>query len=352
MTLDLRDEPRQRRRRRRRGDRGPRRRLIGSAAAAAAGRIVGWRSMPDRDASRIDAGIALAGEFPAADLAAWEALAGDVDRLRSTTLDGLTIEPLYTSADAVGDPGLPGFAPFVRGRTASGTRAGGWEVRQMVDHRRRHGSPLASSSVAPSGLFLNLRRADVIDADLLDRILDGVYLDLAPVVLDAGDRWRRRGRRDRGALGTPRPRPRPSSRQPRRRPARLLGVEPVARRRRRPRRRGDAGRLACGRTTPACATYVVNGTRFANAGASDALELGFAVAYAVATLRSLTDGGGFDPADALRAARVPATRPRPTSSPRSPSSAPPAGCGHVSPRSPACRTPPRSRRSTPCRRRR
>ena len=46
-------------------------------------------------------------------------------------------------------------------------------------------------------------------------------------------------------------------------------------------------------------TYVVNGTRFANAGASDALELGFAVAYAVATLRSLTDGGGFDPADAF-----------------------------------------------------
>ena len=90
--------------------------------------------MPDREPADTNAGIALAGEFPATDVAAWEALAGDVDRLRSTTLDGLTIEPLYTSADAVGDPGLPGFAPFVRGRTASGTRAGGWEVRQMVDH--------------------------------------------------------------------------------------------------------------------------------------------------------------------------------------------------------------------------
>src|SRR5688500_1507181 len=140
--------------------------------------------MPDREPP-----IALAGEFPATDLAAWEALVGDVDRLRSTTLDGLTIEPLYTSADAVGDPGLPGFAPFVRGRTAAGARAGGWEVRQMVDHLGERVA-LGELERGASGLFLNLRRADVIDADLLARILDGVYLDLAPVVLDAGDRWR------------------------------------------------------------------------------------------------------------------------------------------------------------------
>jgi methylmalonyl-CoA mutase len=50
---------------------------------------------------------------------------------------------------------------------------------------------------------------------------------------------------------------------------------------------------------PGVRTYVVNGTRFANAGASDALELGLSLACAVTILRSLTDDGGFDAADAF-----------------------------------------------------
>src|SRR5688572_25084013 len=114
------------------------------------------RLLPDRESP-----VALASESPAADRAAWEALAGDLDRLRSRTLDGVTIEPLYTAADSVADPGLPGFAPFVRGRTAAGTRAG-WEVRQMVDHL---GERVAVGELerGASGLFLNLRRAGVVD---------------------------------------------------------------------------------------------------------------------------------------------------------------------------------------------
>ena len=45
------------------------------------------------------AGVALAAEFPPVDRAAWEALAGELDRLRTTTYDGLTVEPLYTAED-------------------------------------------------------------------------------------------------------------------------------------------------------------------------------------------------------------------------------------------------------------
>jgi methylmalonyl-CoA mutase len=253
--------------------------------------------MADRDPADTKAGIALAGEFPAVDLAAWKALAGDLDRLRSTTLDGLTIEPLYTADDTLGDRELPGFAPFVRGRTASGTRAGGWEVRQMVDHL---GERVAVGELerGASGLFVNLRRADTVDADLLGRILEGVYLDLVPVVLDAGDRWRdgaeaivalweRLGLDPAVVTGN-------------------LGADPLGcwvsnRSLDVDADLADAAAWAARMRSdhPGMRTYVVNGTRFANAGASDALELGFSAAYAVATLRSLVDDGRLHAADAF-----------------------------------------------------
>ena len=38
-------------------------------------------------------------------------------RLTSTTVDGLTIKPLYTKDDGVEELGYPGVAPFVRGTT-------------------------------------------------------------------------------------------------------------------------------------------------------------------------------------------------------------------------------------------
>src|SRR5262245_22973838 len=132
--------------------------------------------MADRMA---DGALALASEFPPVDRATWEALAGDLDRLRTTTYDGVTIEPLYTSADTVADPGLPGFTPFVRGRTAAGTRAGGWDVRQMVDHRGGR-SAVSELERGATSLLVNLRRADVIDAGVLGSVLDGVLLDVAP----------------------------------------------------------------------------------------------------------------------------------------------------------------------------
>ena len=173
----------------------------------------------------------------------------------------------------------------------------------MVDHLGDHVA-LDELERGASGLFLNLRRADVVDADLLAHVLDGVFLDLAPVILDAGDRWRD-GAEAIVALWE------------------RLGLDPAV-------VTGNLGAdpLGCWASNrsldvdadladaaawaarmrsdhPGMRTYVVNGTRFANAGASDALELGFSVAYAVATLRSLTDDEGFDAADAFAPARVP-----------------------------------------------
>ena len=164
----------------------------------------------------------------------------------------------------------------------------------MVDHL---GDRVAVGELerGASGLFLNLRRADAVDVDLLARILDGVYLDLAPVVLDAGDRWRdgadaivalwaRLGLDAAVVSGN-------------------LGADPLGcwvsnRSLDVDADLADAATWAARMRAdhPGMRTYVVNGTRFANAGASDALELGFSVAYAVATLRSLADAG-FDTAD-------------------------------------------------------
>ncbi len=49
-----------------------------------------------------------------------------MSRLRTSTVDGLTIEPLYT--DPVGPLGLPGAMPFTRGASVHGTS---WDVRAL-----------------------------------------------------------------------------------------------------------------------------------------------------------------------------------------------------------------------------
>lgn len=55
-----------------------------------------------------------------------------LERLTVKTLEGIEIAPLATSDDTKTDPGFPGQQPFVRGRTALGPGAGGWEVCQRV----------------------------------------------------------------------------------------------------------------------------------------------------------------------------------------------------------------------------
>jgi methylmalonyl-CoA mutase len=47
------------------------------------------------------------------------------------TPEGISVKPLYTSADA-GDPGLPGFAPFTRGVRASMYAGRPWTIRQYA----------------------------------------------------------------------------------------------------------------------------------------------------------------------------------------------------------------------------
>ncbi|MER7920549.1 MULTISPECIES: methylmalonyl-CoA mutase family protein [unclassified Streptomyces] len=145
-----------------------------------------------------DDGLPLAAEFPDATHEQWQRLVEGVlrksgkevsgaaaeDALSTTLEDGLRTRPLYTARDTAPDPGLPGFAPFVRGARPEGGVAGGWGVRQ------RHttladGAVLADLENGGTSLWLALGEGGIPLADL-GRALEGVYLDLAPVVLDAG----------------------------------------------------------------------------------------------------------------------------------------------------------------------
>ncbi|MCX2185311.1 methylmalonyl-CoA mutase subunit beta [Streptomyces sp. SKN60] len=249
-----------------------------------------------------DDGLSLAAEFPAATHAQWQRLVAGVlsrsgkdvpeteaeDALSTQLEDGVQARPLYTDADGVPDPGLPGFAPFVRSGRAEGNTAGGWDVRQR--HRTADAEAvLTDLENGVTSLWLTVG-ADGIPVDALGRVLEGVYLDLAPVVLDAGadttaaaeELFALYGRRGvaadaaRGNLGAD-----PLGTEARTGtpydPEGLPGAVALARR--------------CAETYPGLRALTVDALPYHEAGGSAAQELGASLATGVAYLRALTDGG-------------------------------------------------------------
>ena len=258
--------------------------------------------------------LVLAGEFPAADRDRWlAAVATALDRkggltpeaamarLRSTTYDGITIEPLYTAEDAPdpGAAGVPGHPPYVRGRTVAAAidpdgADAGWDVRQLVDAAAGPGRALTELERGATSVLLDLTGVEQIDVDALAGLLDGVLLDVAPVALQAGARWPEaagalvalfeRAGLDPGAgsgsLGA----------DPIGAAATADGASPD----------GELDAVAdwfarLGADRPDLHVVTVDGTRFHDLGASDGQELGCAIAVAVGYLRALQERG-VDPA--------------------------------------------------------
>ncbi|SDJ82412.1 methylmalonyl-CoA mutase family protein [Nonomuraea jiangxiensis] len=214
----------------------------------------------------------------------WRALAVEVLRrsgvdtdspeeaLAGATYDGMTVAPLYDPDDLPGDPGLPGAYPFLRGSRA----VAGWDVRQ------RHALPdpeavLADLEGGVTSLWLVVGPG-AIPVESLGAVLAEVYLDLAPVVLEAGELAEEaaevlfglaaeRGVAPRGNLGA----------------AGALGLR-LARR--------------CLADFPGLRAVTVDATPYHDAGGGDADELGCSIARGVAELRVLT-GGGLSVAQAL-----------------------------------------------------
>ncbi len=219
--------------------------------------------------------LILAAEFPEATEQQWTALVDGVLRkarripedapagagvelLVRPTYEGIGVRPLYTSAPAGSRP--PG--------------AGGWDVRQ------RHALPDPNEAVL-ADLENGVTSVWLEGAALADlpRALDGVLLDLAPVVVEApaAEEFLELGARHGAAL------------------LGVLGLDPIGLRA----RTGDgpdvdsvvplARRAAADH--PKVRAVVADGLPVHVAGGSDAQELGFAIASGVAYLRALTAAG-------------------------------------------------------------
>ena len=231
--------------------------------------------------------LTLAGEFATPTREQWLELVDAVlkgasfeQKLVTHTYDGVAIQPLYTAGTPVVD-GLPGVAPFVRGSRAAG-QVGGWDVRQ------RHADPdpvatndaiLADLERGVTSIWLRVGDGGIAVNDL-DRALDGVYLDLAPIVLEIGSDatravdalcalWSSRGVLPSAALGN-------------------FGLDPAG---------GhvsidEAVAIAhrCSRTYTNVRSLVVDGSAINAGGGSDVDELGCLLALGVTYLRAMSTG--------------------------------------------------------------
>lgn len=240
-----------------------------------------------------DDGLELAAEFPEVSHEEWQRLVAGVlrksgkdvegpeaERALSTALeDGLVTRPLYTARDTVSDPGLPGFAPYLRGSRAEGNALGGWDVRQrhtVADNA----AVLADLENGVTSLWLT-----GLPVSSLAGALEGVYLDLAPVILDAGAEvepaarellrlYAQRGVAKDAARGN-------------------LGADPLGYEA----RTGTPGELPldlvrlCAEEYPGLRAVTVDALPFHEAGGSAGQELGASLAAGVAYLRELDQAG-------------------------------------------------------------
>ena len=111
--------------------------------------------------------------------------------LDSPTYEGFAVRALYSALDAQPEPPLPGRWPYLRGGDALRDVRSGWKVAEAFPGPGQaavsdgNGAVLLALTEGVSALVLRVGEDGVAAADL-DRLLEGVFLELVPVVLDAG----------------------------------------------------------------------------------------------------------------------------------------------------------------------
>jgi len=107
--------------------------------------------------------------------------------LDSPTYEGFAIRALYTAFDALPEPPLPGEWPFVRGADALRDVNSGWKVAEAFPGNGAddNAAVLGALGNGVSALLLRVGEAGVAPAQL-EQLLAGVYLNLVPIVVDAG----------------------------------------------------------------------------------------------------------------------------------------------------------------------
>ncbi|WP_066910749.1 methylmalonyl-CoA mutase family protein, partial [Mycobacterium interjectum] len=224
-------------------------------------------------------------------------LGDEPERLLETpTYDGIAIRALYTALDELPEAPLPGEWPYVRGGDALRDVNAGWKVAEAfgVPGGDGNAAVLAALAEGVSALRIRVGQSGVAPAELA-QLLSGVYLDLVPVILDAGSDYPgaceallalldELGPEQRAAVSID------------------LGADPLTAKlsgRESPSTEqvvAVATRAAASRGVRAVA---VDGPALHNLGANATWELAGAVAAAVAYLRLLTDSG-LSVAQALR----------------------------------------------------
>lgn len=213
-------------------------------------------------------------------------------RLRTTTVDGLTIEPLYTETDQ--QLGHPGVMPFTRGTLVKTSPMTTWDIRQLhedPDVAFTRTQVLADLERGASSLWLRVG-SDAIAADDLAAVLDGVQPDLAPISVSSIEDqvaaakalvsyWKgAHAHHARGNLG-------------------LDALALAARTGNAPDLGAQAEWVAAALAElPAVRALTVDVLPYDDAGAGDIDQLAFAIATGVAYLRDL-EAAGIAPADAF-----------------------------------------------------
>lgn len=106
-----------------------------------------------------------------------------IERLRTKTVDGLVVEPIYTQADSTGELGVPAAGPYDRGTTVRNGAMDAWDVRAL------HEDPDAAITRAAiktdlergaTSIWLRVDPDAIAAADLADDLAE-VLLDLAKI---------------------------------------------------------------------------------------------------------------------------------------------------------------------------
>jgi methylmalonyl-CoA mutase len=117
--------------------------------------------------------------------------------LETPTYEAVAIRALYTALDELPEAPLPGEWPFLRGADALRDVKSGWKVTEAIPANRVAGvaaedvnsAVLAGLTEGVSALLVRVGESGVSPAQL-EKVFDGVYLSMAPVILDAGADYR------------------------------------------------------------------------------------------------------------------------------------------------------------------
>ena len=214
--------------------------------------------------------------------------------LETPTYEAVAIRALYTALDELPEPPLPGEWPFLRGADALRDVKSGWKVAEAIPANRVTGvaaedvnsAVLAALAEGVSALVVRVGESGVLPAQL-EKVFDGVYLSMAPVILDAGADYESAGEVMLELVGNVEPDQReilsidlgadPLTAVLSERPAPPL-AEVVA----------TATRVA---DTTGVRAITVDGPAFHNLGANATWEVAGSIAAAVSYLRELTEAG-------------------------------------------------------------